>query len=98
MFKAVKLFDRKTLGRMVVYDDDQKKVTDPSEVHQIVSEHFRKYFFKDNMEQLLFESENEPRSSRITTEEVSKASCKMSNLSKSNTVSYTHLRAHEAGA
>ena len=79
MFKAVKLLNRKALGRMFVYDDEQKKVTDPSEVHQIVREHFRKHFFKDNMEQLVIEPEYKPLSSRITAEEVSKASCKMSN-------------------
>ena len=79
MFKAVKLLNRKPLQNSFIYDKDKKKVTDPNEIHNIVKEHFQTHFYKPELNAIQPDTFIEPLQFPITSDEVNKASIKMSN-------------------
>ena len=44
MFKAAKNLNRRSLQNQFVHDSENKRVTDPQEIHNIIREHFKDHF------------------------------------------------------
>ena len=80
MFKAMKKVDRKSFENPIVHDKENKNVTDPQQIYEIVTDHFKKQFYDENAELIeRFAGEARRLNRPITKEEVIKAVKKMAN-------------------
>ena len=80
MFKAMKKVDRKGFENPVVHDKENKNVTDPEQMYEIINEHFKKQFYDENAEMIeRFIGEARRLNRPITKQEVIKAIQKMAN-------------------
>lgn len=50
MFKELKKVDRKAFENPIVHDQENKNVTDPQQIYEIVTEHFKKQLYDENAE------------------------------------------------
>ena len=80
MFKAMKKVDRKPFENPVVHDSENKNVTNPQQIYEIIREHFKGQFYKGEVENIVrFVGEARRLEIRITKQEVKKAIHKMAN-------------------
>ena len=80
MFKAVKKIERKGYENPIVHDKENKNVSDPQQMYEIVTDHFKKQFYDENAELIeRFGGEARRLNKPITKQEVSKAIWKMAN-------------------
>ena len=80
MFKAMKKVDRKPFENPVVHDSENKNVTNPQQIYEIIREHFKGQFYKGEVENIVrFVGEARRLEMRITKQEVKKAIHKMAN-------------------
>ena len=80
MFKAVKKIERKGYENPIVHDKENKNVSDPQQMYEIVTDHFKKQFYDENAELIeRFGGETRRLNKPITKQEVSKAIWKMAN-------------------
>ena len=80
MYKSVNLVNRRTIQNMFVYDSNNKTVTEPSEVHKIIKNHFENHFNKADKQIIQpFIEPLEKLQNPITTIDVHNAIKKMSN-------------------
>ena len=80
MFKAMKKVEKKTFENPVVHDKENKCVTDPEEMYEIITEYFRRQFFNEGVDEVeRFKGRARRLNRPITKHEVIKAIQHMAN-------------------